>query len=363
MSGSWSLSRWTASNSRARSAGSRATTTDSRPGGGKTRSPYAGSQRPSWSPISASGSPTTVAMSPATAVVSVVAAPAAYVATRCARPGTAVGLPSRPRWWRTTSSREVSVPPRIRRYASGWPPASCSILKTLACRGSSGEPPAGGRYAATAASTSPTPTPVSAAPKTTGCMRPAAVARARDASRSRSAGGDPSTYARTTSSSKTDSRSASSSAKSGPRRGATDADLEPTSAGSLSAIASPASASRSAANVPSTDAPLRSILLAKTRNGMPSRSMIRISARVWAWMPSTADTTRTAPSRTARARSTSATKSAWPGVSTRLTLRSPTVNATTAERMVMPRRRSMASASVTVSPWSTRPRWVLTPVS
>ena len=131
-----------------------------------------------------------MAMSPATAVDSVVAAPAAYVATRCARPGTAVGSPSRPRWWRTTSSREVSVPPRIRRYASGWPVASCSILKTLACRGSSGEPPAGGRYVATAASTSRTPTPVSAAPKTTGCRRPAAVAFASDASRSGSAGGD-----------------------------------------------------------------------------------------------------------------------------------------------------------------------------
>ncbi len=302
-------------------------------------------------------------MSPATAVVSVVAAPAAYVVTRCARPGTAVTVLSRPRWWRTTSSREVRVPPRIRTYASGWPAGSRSILKTLACNGSSGEPPDGGRYVATAASTSGTPTPVSAAPRTTGCIRPAAVARARAASSWSSDGGEPSTYAASTDSSTTDSRSASSSAKSAPPRADTVADRDPTSRGSFSAIASPLNASRSAASVPSTEAPLRSILLANTRNGMPSRSMIRIRARVWAWMPSTADTTSTAPSRTARARSTSATKSAWPGVSMRLTLRSPTVNATTAERMVMPRRRSMSSASVTVSPWSTRPRWVLTPVS
>ena len=40
--------------------------------------------------------------------------PAAYVATRCALAGTARTLPSRQRWWRTTSSRDVSVPARIR---------------------------------------------------------------------------------------------------------------------------------------------------------------------------------------------------------------------------------------------------------
>ena len=50
--------------------------------------------------------------------------------------------------------------------------------------------------------------------------------------------------------------------------------------------------------VASYEAPLRSILFANTRNGMPSRSMIRISARVWAWTPSTAETTSTAPSST-----------------------------------------------------------------
>ena len=89
--------------------------------------------------------------------------------------------------------------------------------------------------------------------------------------------------------------------------------------------------------------------------------------RVWAWTPSTAETTSTAPSSTASARSTSATKSEWPGVSIRFTFTGPRgdgrVRVATAVRMVMPRRRSIESESVVVSPWSTRPRCRVAPVS
>ena len=195
-------------------------------------------------------------------------------------------------------------------------------------------------------------------------MAPADVSRASAAEASRQAGGcASSTYRRSTSSSYSASRATRSSRKSAPPHGTTVADRLPWPSGRVSATASPVSASRSAAIVASTSAPTRSILFAKTRNGIRSRSRMRISTRVCAWTPSTADTTSTAPSSTARARSTSATKSEWPGVSMRLTRVSPTVNATTAERIVMPRARSTASESVTVSPWSTRPTWVLTPVS
>ena len=86
----------------------------------------------------------------------------------------------------------------------------------------------------------------------------------------------------------------------------------------------------------STSAPARSILFTKTSVGRRSRRSARISTRVCACTPSTADTTSTAPSRTPSTRSTSATKSGCPGVSTRLTVTSPTANDTTAALMVMP---------------------------
>ncbi len=53
---------------------------------------------------------------------------------------------------------------------------------------------------------------------------------------------------------------------------------------------------------------------------------------VWGCTPSTADTTSTAPSSTFRTRSTSAMKSGWPGVSMRLTARSPMAKEATADR-------------------------------
>ena len=54
-------------------------------------------------------------------------------------------------------------------------------------------------------------------------------------------------------------------------------------------------------------------------------------------------------------------KSGWPGVSTTLTVVSPTGNATTAALMVMPRWRSRANASVWVVPESTDPGSSMTP--
>ena len=118
------------------------------------------------------------------------------------------------------------------------------------------------------------------------------------------------------------------------------------------------SASRS-----SERAPTRSILLMKISVGSRNARSVFISARVCGCTPSTADITSTAPSSTPSARSTSATKSLCPGVSMRLTWRSPTGNAATAERMVIPRRRSMSPVSVCVVPESTLPRRSITPVS
>ncbi len=77
--------------------------------------------------------------------------------------------------------------------------------------------------------------------------------------------------------------------------------------------------------------------------------------RVCGWTPSTAESTRTAPSSRLNTRSTSAMKSGWPGVSTRFTGTPAMVNDTTADLMVMPRWRSSASVSVCVVPASTLP--------
>ena len=67
----------------------------------------------------------------------------------------------------------------------------------------------------------------------------------------------------------------------------------------------------------------RSILLTKISVGMRSRRRVRISTRVCACTPSTAEITSTAPSSTPSTRSTSAMKSGWPGVSIRLTVTPP----------------------------------------
>lgn len=100
---------------------------------------------------------------------------------------------------------------------------------------------------------------------------------------------------------------------------------------------------------------MRSILLTKITVGMLRRCNVRIRTRAFGCTPSTAEVTSTAPSSTRNARSTSAMKSGWPGVSIRLTVRPATSNDTTADLMVMPRCRSRSSESVCVLPSSTRP--------
>ena len=110
-------------------------------------------------------------------------------------------------------------------------------------------------------------------------------------------------------------------------------------------------------------APPRSILLTKISVGMRSRCSVRISTRVCACTPSTAEITSTAPSSTLSTRSTSAMKSGWPGVSIRLTVTSSMTNDTTADLIVMPRCRSSASESVWVLPSSTLPISSMTPAA
>ena len=110
-----------------------------------------------------------------------------------------------------------------------------------------------------------------------------------------------------------------------------------------------------ASSTPTSRAPRRSILLTKISVGIRSRCSARISTRVCACTPSTAETTSTAPSSTLSTRSTSAMKSGWPGVSIRLTVTPPTANETTADLIVIPRSRSSSSESVCVFPSSTRP--------
>src|ERR1022692_3837685 len=89
----------------------------------------------------------------------------------------------------------------------------------------------------------------------------------------------------------------------------------------------------------------------------------RIRMRVCGCTPSTAEITSTAPSSTLKARSTSAMKSGWPGVSIRLTVTSLTGNDTTADLIVMPRCCSSASESVWVVPSSTLPISSMTPAA
>ncbi len=108
-------------------------------------------------------------------------------------------------------------------------------------------------------------------------------------------------------------------------------------------------------------APRRSILLTKISSGSPAARMARARRRVCGCTPSTAETTSTTPSSTRSDRSTSATKSAWPGVSIRLTLRVCSWNETTADLIVMPRARSSSRVSVWVVPLSTLPTEGMTP--
>jgi hypothetical protein len=135
-------------------------------------------------------------------------------------------------------------------------------------------------------------------------------------------------------------------APSAPSRAVTLAARVPISC--TAPIATTAGVSRSAISRSrrSSSAPRRSILFTNSTAGTCSRCSARIRMRVCGCTPSTAEITSTAPSSTLKARSTSAMKSGWPGVSIRLTVTSPTVNETTADLIVMPRCRSSASESV-----------------
>ena len=118
-----------------------------------------------------------------------------------------------------------------------------------------------------------------------------------------------------------------------------------------------------AARTRSSPAPPRSILFTNSRVGTRSRRNARISTRVCGCTPSTAEITNTAPSSTLSARSTSAMKSGWPGVSIRLTVTPSTTKETTADLIVMPRWRSSAMLSVWVVPASTLPISSMTPAA
>ncbi len=84
---------------------------------------------------------------------------------------------------------------------------------------------------------------------------------------------------------------------------------------------------------------------------------------VCACTPSTAETTSITPSNTLRDRSTSAIKSAWPGVSIKLIFKPWATKETTDALIVMPLFRSNSIASVCVFPWSTFPSSLMTCVS
>src|SRR5215217_942690 len=67
----------------------------------------------------------------------------------------------------------------------------------------------------------------------------------------------------------------------------------------------------------------RSTLFTTSTTGSPASSALRSTKRVWGSGPSEASTRSITPSTMDRPRSTSPPKSAWPGVSTRLSFTSP----------------------------------------
>ena len=144
---------------------------------------------------------------------------------------------------------------------------------------------------------------------------------------------------------------------------ATPARFVPTSHGAPIARTFAVRRSATAASTRWSSAPTRSILLMNTTVGTPSRRRARNSSNVCDCTPSTAETTRTAPSRTPSTRSTSAMKSGCPGVSMRLIVTPSTTKDTTADLIVIPRWRSRASESVCVVPSSTRPMSSMTPAA
>ena len=111
----------------------------------------------------------------------------------------------------------------------------------------------------------------------------------------------------------------------------------------------------SSASSRSRSAPAWSILLTKRKTGTPYRSSSRHRVSVWLCTPSAPLMTSTAQSSTRSTRSVSAEKSAWPGVSTRVSSAFSRGRMACLAKMVMPRSRSMGSVSRKASRWSTRP--------
>ena len=107
----------------------------------------------------------------------------------------------------------------------------------------------------------------------------------------------------------------------------------------------------------------RSSLLMKTRRGSPSSAASSHAASVWASTPSTALTTTTTRSTTEQAARTSPKKSAYPGVSIRLILTSPTTMGASDSEIDICRLISSGSKSQTVDPSSTFPALVMAPVA
>ena len=184
------------------------------------------------------------------------------------------------------------------RRRSSPPPAPRSILNTVP-RGGPSASPLGGRQqlARSRPISASTPAPVRAEPEKTGCTRAApglrgerARAAARPASRRRPRGRR---------------RAARRRARRAPRRAA--ARRRRRDGGRAQLARDLAAAPRSRSRAAAVD------LVDEDQRRHRSRCSARISTRVCACTPSTAETTSTAPSSTPSTRSTSAMKSGWPG--------------------------------------------------
>ena len=106
-------------------------------------------------------------------------------------------------------------------------------------------------------------------------------------------------------------------------------------------------------------APVRSILLMKAMRGTPYRFIWRSTVIDCDCTPATAQSTRTAPSRTRNDRSTSTVKSTCPGVSIMLILMSFQWTVVAAEVIVIPRSFSSSMWSITApSPLTSLMEWV-----
>ena len=328
MSGSCSASCVSARWSAALSASCTGRTAVSSVGGGKLPLPVTRGI-PRGSPIRTSRKPQTFAISPAPMTFRCTTDPPS-------NPASAVTFSSPSR------SRTRIAPEKSRAYAILWPASSRSILNTVPERGSSSPPVWDGSSSGIPAISSWRPSPRSAEPAKTGWTIPPRVCAASARRSCSSSMPRPSTYA---------ARSSSSFSASTGRRSP--------STGTTAGV----SRSLIEATTRSGSAPSRSILLTKKSVGTRSRSSARHRSGVWACTPSTAETTSTAPSSTARTRSTSAMKSGWPGVSIRLTVTSPIANVATAVLIVIPRCCSSASVSVCVVPLSTLPSSWITPAA